>query len=287
MSKKVALLSCAGYKKIWGLIAQEIAFRISELNSTIKSICPPLHSTNSTAYKDLIETSDVIIVDGCASNCATKMLTDYQFGKLKKYYIPDLAKEFGIKIEKSLRITDEGLKLADLIAKRILEDIKITKSTPEKSITRREIEPISYNDVMYDKFKFRVPKKDYYFIENDSWIKPIDDTALVGISDYLQTKASDVLFIDLPEIGQKFDQFDEIVDFESVKAVLQLILPVSGEVMAVNEELQNTPDLLNSDPYEHGWVVEIKMTDFDSDKELLMSSSDYFEYMKKKIESEL
>ncbi len=90
----------------------------------------------------------------------------------------------------------------------------------------------------------------------------------------------------MPEIETQVEQFDEIVNFESVKAMLSLISPVSGVVRVINYKLEDEPNLLNDDPYEQGWTIEITLADFEEDKELLMDGKTYFEYMKKKIEEE-
>ncbi|MBK5113550.1 MAG: glycine cleavage system protein H [Candidatus Heimdallarchaeota archaeon] len=287
MTKQVAILACSGYRKIQGLIVQEIALRLQELDPSIKQICPPLFCVEPEKYQDVISKSEIIIIDGCASRCATKMLEEQSLKKIKKIFLPDLSKTLGIKIQKGPRLNEDGLKLADKVAKKIIKDIESEREKIKKPIVRKEFDKIDYFEVTYDKFQFRVPKKGYHFIENDSWVKRDGNKALIGITDYLQTKAGDVLFLELPEIGTEFDQFDEVVDFESVKAVLQLIGPVSGKVIAVNEELLESAELLNNDPYEHGWVVELELLDFEEEEELLMIGEKYFEYMKKKIESEL
>jgi glycine cleavage system H protein len=287
MAKQVAILACSGYRKIQGLIVQEIALRLQELDPSIKHLCPPLFCTSPDSYKEVIQKSDFIVIDGCASRCATKMLEQHDVKIIKKIFLPDQSKNLEIKIQKGPRLNENGLKLADEIAKKIVKDLKDEREKTREPFQRKEFGKIDYFEVTYDKFDFRVPKESYLFIENDSWVKREGNKALIGISDYLQTKAGDVLFIEFPEIGTEFGQFDEIVDFESVKAVLQLISPVSGKVIAVNEELVDAPDQLNNDAYEHGWLVEVELSDFEEEKDLLMTGDKYFEFMKKKIESEL
>jgi len=117
-------------------------------------------------------------------------------------------------------------------------------------------------------------------------VKPEGKTALVGITDYYQNKAGDIIFVELPEIGTEFNQFDEIADFESVKALLQLISPVSGKILAINKALPDNPEMLNQKAYEQGWLVEVELADFEDDKELLLNGPEYFEFMKKKIAEE-
>ncbi|MEJ2249758.1 MAG: glycine cleavage system protein H [Candidatus Lokiarchaeota archaeon] len=104
----------------------------------------------------------------------------------------------------------------------------------------------------------------------------------MGISDYLQNAASDVLFVDLPEIGTIVAQFDDVGSFESAKTVLQLISPSSGKIIAANKDLEQHPEYMNQDPYNKGWLVELELDNFEEDRELLMSGRQYFEYMKQK-----
>jgi glycine cleavage system H protein len=136
-----------------------------------------------------------------------------------------------------------------------------------------------------DKYTFTVPKGLFYN-ENDFWARIDGKIATVGITSYLQNHLSDIIFVSLPQIGTKIEQFGEAGSFESVKAALDVISPVSGSVVEVNNELVNSPDLANSDPYGKGWFVKIELTDFESDKENLVDAEGYFEVMKKKVEKE-
>lgn len=136
-----------------------------------------------------------------------------------------------------------------------------------------------------DKWTFTVPKGLFYN-ENDFWARIDGKIATVGITSYLQNQLSDIIFVSLPPIGTEIEQFGEAGSFESVKAALDVISPVSGSVVEVNNELANSPDLANSDPYGKGWFVKIELTDFESDKENLIDAEGYFEVMKKKVEKE-
>ncbi|MXX91968.1 MAG: glycine cleavage system protein GcvH [Chloroflexi bacterium] len=96
----------------------------------------------------------------------------------------------------------------------------------------------------------------------------------VGITHYAQDTLGDVVFVELPEIGSRVDQFDKFGEIESVKAVSDLFSPVSGTVTAVNEELEQSPELCNSDPYGDGWIMEVKLDD-PSELDELMDSETY------------
>ena len=100
------------------------------------------------------------------------------------------------------------------------------------------------------------------------------DVVEVGITHYAQDTLGDVVFVELPEIGSRVDQFDKFGEIESVKTVSDLFSPVSGTVAAVNEELEQSPELVNSDPYGDGWIMEVKLDD-PSELDELMDSETY------------
>lgn len=101
-----------------------------------------------------------------------------------------------------------------------------------------------------------------------------DDVVEVGISDYAQESLGDVVFVELPEVGQAVDAGEECCAVESVKAASDIYAPVSGEILAVNEELDGEPELLNEQPYVRGWMFRIKASDV-SELESLLSADDY------------
>lgn len=100
------------------------------------------------------------------------------------------------------------------------------------------------------------------------------DIVEVGITHYAQDTLGDVVFVELPEIGSRVDQFDKFGEIESVKAVSDLFSPVSGTVTSVNEELEQSPELVNSDPYGDGWIMEVKLDD-PAELDELMDSQTY------------
>lgn len=140
-------------------------------------------------------------------------------------------------------------------------------------------------EIKADKWTFRVPKGLFYN-ENDCWAKVEGDTARVGITDFLQNMATDIIFVKFNDIGTEVQQFDEVASYESVKALLDLISPVSGTVEKVNEKLVDSPELVNKDPYGEGWFVAIKLKNFEEDRQNLLAAQDYFEVLKRKVEAE-
>lgn len=102
--------------------------------------------------------------------------------------------------------------------------------------------------------------------------------ALVGITDYAQDQLGDVVYVDLPNVGDAVDQFDKLGEIESVKAVSDLFSPISGEVSETNNGLIDKPELINSDPYDSGWIVKLSSID-DSQLNNLLSSEEYDLYL--------
>ena len=102
---------------------------------------------------------------------------------------------------------------------------------------------------------------DLKFLDSHEWIKVDDNTAIVGISDHAQNELGEVVFVELPAIGDEFVSGDEAAVVESVKAASEVYTPISGEVIEVNEALEENPELVNTSPYEDGWFFKLKVSD--------------------------
>ncbi len=109
--------------------------------------------------------------------------------------------------------------------------------------------------------------EDVRYTKDHEWAKVTGDTIKIGISDYAQDQMGDIVFVEMPDVGDSFEEGDEFGTLESVKAVSELYIPIGGEVVAINEELEDTPELLNQDPY-GGWIVEIKPKDIQEIEQL-------------------
>jgi glycine cleavage system H protein len=103
--------------------------------------------------------------------------------------------------------------------------------------------------------------EDVRYAEDHEWLRPSEDAARIGISDYAQDQLGDIVYVELPAVGRRLTKGEEFGTVESVKAVSSLYMPVGGEVTAVNEQLAEAPELVNTDPYGQGWMIEIKVTD--------------------------
>ncbi len=118
--------------------------------------------------------------------------------------------------------------------------------------------------------------EDLKYTKNHEWVKVDGDIATLGITDHAQSELGDIVFVELPEEGDEFDAGDAIGTIEAVKTVADMNTPVSGEVTEVNEDLEDSSELMNKDPYGDGWIVKLKMSD-DSELDDLLSAEEYKE----------
>ena len=111
------------------------------------------------------------------------------------------------------------------------------------------------------------------YTKSHEWVRIEGGEATIGITDHAQEALNDIVFVELPKVGDAFDQEDEFGVVESVKSVSDLYLPVAGKILAVNTTLEEKPETLNEDPYGKGWLVRISMTDPAEAKELLTADA--------------
>ncbi len=118
-----------------------------------------------------------------------------------------------------------------------------------------------------------------YYTKDHLWVKfEKEDDAVVGVTDYGQHQLGDVVYVELPQVGTKVEAGEKVASVESVKAAVDVLSPLSGEIISVNEDLKEEPDLVNTDPYGDGWIFEIKLDD-PSEIEDLMTAEDYRAYL--------
>jgi glycine cleavage system H protein len=121
--------------------------------------------------------------------------------------------------------------------------------------------------------------KDFKFTKEHEWAKVEGDIAVVGITDYAQKELGDVVYVELPEVGNTYEKDEACSNIESVKAVSDIYSPVSGEITEVNETLEDQPEIVNKDPYGEGWLFKLKM-EKPEELEELMNADAYDEYVK-------
>jgi len=120
---------------------------------------------------------------------------------------------------------------------------------------------------------------DLRYSDDHEWAQKKDNIVRVGICDFAQSQLGDIVFVELPQIGKKVERNGQFGVVESVKSVSDLLSPVSGEIVSVNENLQDNPNLINESPYNEGWIAEVKISDSD-DWNMLMNSADYLTMLK-------
>lgn len=118
------------------------------------------------------------------------------------------------------------------------------------------------------------------YSEDHEWIRVEGGEALVGITDFAQSELGDIVFVDIPEVGIELAKGDVFGSIEAVKTVSDLILPASGELLEVNELLENSPETINKKPYTDGWIVRIRLKNA-AEVENLMTAEQYQEFIKK------
>ena len=118
-----------------------------------------------------------------------------------------------------------------------------------------------------------------YFTKEHEWVRIHDDTATIGITDHAVDELGEIVFVELPKVGENQVRLSEFGTVESVKTVSSLYCPMTGQVSEVNELVKSAPEKINSDPYNDGWLIRIKITD-PGEAATLLSASDYQEHLK-------
>ena len=198
--------------------------------------------------------------------------------------VSNAVKASGHPLESALSLGPDGLALAQAIVDELVRNLDAPTAATEVGTVFEP--PTEYLVVTHDKFEFRIPVVDYLFNENDVWVRVVDGAARVGISDYMQQKLTDISYFDPPKTNGSVDQFGELGSLESAKAVFEVISPASGTVIAVNPAVIANPGLINEDPYGNGWLVEMKLTNWSQDQEMLIDAAAFAEIVKHKAAEE-
>jgi len=279
----IVVLPCSGLDKEAGSASREISLMLSERG--IPVVCPVLYQRSPKKYEKELGAGRLVVIDGCKTGCASKLAADGGLKIANKLTVTEAAKALGVEAGKDPHLTEALRALLPSLA----EELLVKEEGPAPTAEGAEVAFIgivNYREFRVDKFLFRVPDSGFFFNENDCWARVDAGRARVGVSDYVQQSASDMIFFEPPEIGAEVSIFDEVGSLETTKTALDIISPVSGKVIAVNQQVVEAPELINDDPYERGWAVELELTDFGSDRELLMDSPAYFDYLRQKTEKE-
>ncbi len=114
---------------------------------------------------------------------------------------------------------------------------------------------------------------DLLYTKDHEWIRIVDDVATIGVTDYAQGELGDIIFIEFPDKGIKYQSGDPVGTIEAVKTVADIYAPIDGQILDVNVELEDGPDMINKDPYEKGWII--KLCKISKDVSGLLKASDY------------
>lgn len=275
---KRGVLPCNGLDKQHGVLARELALSLWETEGG-EIICPVLLNNSPARYEKALAGISLLVVDGCPTRCATKLANKLGLKIDEKMLVSEQAKSAGLDVGESLRPTSVGLQLVEIMAKAL----DAPDETPAEVAASVDFaSPADFIAVTYDKFTFKIPAQGYLFNENDCWVRVIGNRARVGVSDFVQQNMTDITYFEPTQVGKEVEQFDEVGSLESGKSMMDALSPVSGRIVAVNSQLVDSPEMVNEDPYGKGWIAEIELRDFDSDKEFLLDAAAYSKIVEKK-----
>ncbi len=288
------ILACSGLDKPEGSVAREVAIRLAEEQGA-EIVCPVVLNRTPARYEKTLPENKLIVVDGCATRCAAKLAAAAGAKIAQRVLVSETAKALGVTVEPGLRPGPGALELARAIVKEIGERengavqvagaaqaaagaVDAEAEAPAGAGAAQAeagFEPATDHVlVVHDKYEFRIPLTGYFFNANDVWAQVSGSRARVGISDYLQQQLTDITYVDAPEVGTAVEQFGEAGEVESTKATFELISPVSGTVVRVNEAVTDLPEAINEDPY-GSWIVELELTAWGEDQMLLLDGPAY------------
>ena len=121
-------------------------------------------------------------------------------------------------------------------------------------------------------------QENLHYSKDHEWVKVDGDVATVGITDYAQHALGDVVYVELPKVGDSLESHEAFGSVESVKAVSEIFTPIAGEIVEVNEALNDTPEAVNADPYGDAWMIKIKMKN-SGDADAMLNAAEYEEYL--------
>ncbi len=283
------VLACTGLDKPEGSVAREVALRLAE-EAGAEIVCPVSLNRSPARYRKALAEKKVVVVDGCATQCAGKLATAAGVKPAHKVVVSQAVKELGAGLAPDLRLGSAALELAGKIAEAIeaaqTEAPAAATDAETAAETAGQFEtPSDFVVVVHDKYEFKIPLTGYLFNANDVWAQVAGDRARIGISDYMQQRLTDITYVDPPKIGTSLAQFDEAGTVESTKANFEVVSPVSGTVVAINEAVFDAPDSINEDPY-GSWIVEVELASWEEDRDLLVDGADYAAEVERKAAEE-
>jgi glycine cleavage system H protein len=281
MTKKYAVLPCNGLDKCAGQMTREIALILCEKTGS-ELICPVFYRVADARYNKIANENPLLVIDGCATRCASKLAAEKNLKIHKKVTVTEEAQKHGLQPAIApLRLKEEELALCATLSRELVKEKDALESLESTVVYPT---PSDYLVHTKDKFMFRIPQEGFYFTENDCWLQPVGNRARIGVTDYVQQSLSDIMFFTPPPVGAEVEQFGDAGAIESGKAVFELVCPVSGKIVAINQELLNSPEKINENPYEQGWIAELELTQFEEEKDFLLDAEGYLNVLKRKVE---
>jgi len=131
-----------------------------------------------------------------------------------------------------------------------------------------------FHYICVEQYDFMKVPNNLKYTKDHEWVSVDGDIAIVGITDFAQSELGDIVYVEIETIGETVSQEQVFGSIEAVKTVSDLFMPLSGEILEFNEQLESNPELVNSDPYGEGWMVKVKISD-NKEIEELMSAEDY------------
>lgn len=125
--------------------------------------------------------------------------------------------------------------------------------------------------------------EDLHYSKDHEWVRVDGDQAIIGITDYAQNSLGDVVYVELPKVGEEFGAHEPFGSVESVKAVSEVFTPIAGAIAQINEALADEPEIVNSDPYGQGWMIRVKMAN-PSEVDSLLTAAEYEDFTKAESE---
>ncbi|MHB1135048.1 MAG: putative zinc-binding protein [Chloroflexota bacterium] len=279
MSEKYAYLPCNGLDKPAGPLTREAALALLAASGGAL-VCPVLLGRSPQRYERALAELPLLVIDGCATRCASQLALAQGLKIARQVQLSEAIKTAGAQVEATLAPGPRGLAFTrELVAGLLAAPVALAQSESTADFTA----PLSYLSLTHDKFIFRVPAEGFYFNENDCWARVVGKQARIGISDFMQQSLTDVLFCTPAALGSDVEQFGEAGTVESSKATFEVVSPVAGRIVAVNQTAIDAPELVNEDPYERGWLVEVELADFAAERELLLDGPRYLEHLRRKV----
>ncbi len=125
--------------------------------------------------------------------------------------------------------------------------------------------------------------EDLHYSKDHEWVRVDGDQAIIGITDYAQNSLGDVVYVELPKVGEEFGAHEPFGSVESVKAVSEVFTPIAGAIVTINEALADEPEIVNSDPYGQGWMIRVRMAN-PSEVDSLLTAAEYEDFTKAESE---